>query len=1006
MTGIMGAMPVLAESRTVFVGRERELRLLRDHARRSHTEASGTVLVSGDAGVGKSRLVGEFVSALPQGTVFVGGCLQLGVDGLSYAPFTAVLRQLLRERGRAAFEAAAPGGTGEFARLLPELGEVPVLRPENRGILFEQVLRLFTQAAEDGGVTVVLEDLHWADGATRDLLVFLVRNLDLPGVQLVATYRSDDLHRTHPLRRLLPELRRAPGVEPLELAPFSREEAGAQAAAIRGADLTSHELDQLYRRTEGVPLFVESLASAVGDPSVGGHDVPDQFRDLLLEPLHRFDDTALSVLRVASVGAVSGSIEHEMLYHAAGLPERELETALHTLVDANTLRADRTGYRFRHALLRDAVHGDLLPGAHARLHMRFAQLIDEYPDSVPFDRRAAEQAHHYNAAQELPSALQAAWWAAVRAGDTLAYGEELDMLERVLALWDRVPDARERVQGRTWAEVASLAAGAAVEAGRARRALELADEALAALPEDGGDDHTLTVRAGLLRRRGLARAADSCGSGITDLVKALELHPPHMPGYGLLLSILARESMVHRADRRHTPEQERLRELERSGRSARALAEEAIALADPAEQSGMCAAADARITLGGLHMDAGDLEGGRPLIEAAIRYAAEVRDPSLEARGAGNLGHFLRELGHHEEGLAVLEESLARHEAMGWAAVHKTFNHQNRAEIHFELGNLVKARGILETVLRSHPSSKHRFYVDAVLARTAAAQGDPEAARRTMRVSGRADALASHRMNIVQLSLLALLEADLVAGDVDDALVLAERTLERLVLESAHGYTWPMAEAMAEAARRGAAPGRPEGTVERARRVRDLVAALVAPMPAHGTAQHAYRVSVGAHLAEADGAGPDALLERWRESVAAWEATPMRLHLARARLRAAEAAVAAGRRDRAVAWVRQAHATARECGAAPLAGAAADLARRMGSGLEEDAAPPAVPAGLTAREAEVARLLVVGSTNAQIAERLFITAKTASVHVSNILAKLDVPNRAAAGARLRELGLA
>ncbi|ADH66370.1 MULTISPECIES: helix-turn-helix transcriptional regulator [Nocardiopsis] len=999
-------MPVLAESRTVFVGRERELRLLRDHARRSHTEASGTVLVSGDAGVGKSRLVGEFVSALPQGTVFVGGCLQLGVDGLSYAPFTAVLRQLLRERGRAAFEAAAPGGTGEFARLLPELGEVPVLRPENRGILFEQVLRLFTQAAEDGGVTVVLEDLHWADGATRDLLVFLVRNLDLPGVQLVATYRSDDLHRTHPLRRLLPELRRAPGVEPLELAPFSREEAGVQAAAIRGADLTGHELDQLYRRTEGVPLFVESLASAVGDPSVGGHDVPDQFRDLLLEPLHRFDDTALSVLRVASVGAVSGSIEHEMLYHAAGLPERELETALHTLVDANTLRADRTGYRFRHALLRDAVHSDLLPGAHARLHMRFAQLIDEYPDSVPFDRRAAEQAHHYNAAQELPSALQAAWWAAVRAGDTLAYGEELDMLERVLALWDRVPDARERVQGRTWAEVASLAAGAAVEAGRARRALELADEALAALPEDGVDDHTLTVRAGLLRRRGLARAADSCGSGITDLVKALELHPPHMPGYGLLLSILARESMVHRADRRHTPEQERLRELERSGRSARALAEEAIALADPAEQSGMCAAADARITLGGLHMDAGDLEGGRPLIEAAIRYAAEIRDPALEARGAGNLGHFLRELGHHEEGLAVLEESLARHEAMGWAAVHKTFNHQNRAEIHFELGDLAKARGILETVLRSHPSSKHRFYVDAVLARTAAAQGDPEAARRAMRVSGRADALASHRMNIVQLSLLALLEADLVAGDVDDALVLAERTLERLVLESAHGYTWPMAEAMAEAARRGAAPDRPEGTAERARRVRDLVAALVAPMPAHGTAQHAYRVSVGAHLSEADGAGPDALLERWRESVAAWEATPMRLHLARARLRAAEAAVAVGRRERAVTWVRQAHATARECGAAPLAGAAADLARRMGSGLEEDAAPPAVPAGLTARETEVARLLVVGSTNAQIAERLFITAKTASVHVSNILAKLDVPNRAAAGVRLRELGLA
>ncbi|NYH54387.1 DNA-binding CsgD family transcriptional regulator [Nocardiopsis arvandica] len=999
-------MPVLVESNTVFVGREPELRLLRDHARRSHTEAPGAVLVGGDAGVGKSRLVGEFVSALPQGSVFVGGCLQLGVDGLSYAPFTAVLRQLLRERGREAFETAAPGGVGEFSRLLPELGEVPAQRPENRGILFEQVLRLLNQAAEDGGVTVVLEDLHWADGATRDLLVFLVRNLDLPGVQIVATYRSDDLHRTHPLRRLLPELRRAPGVEALELAPLSRDEAGAQAAAIRGTALTHHEMDELYRRTEGVPLFVESFAESVGDPAGDDHGVPDQFRDLLLEPLHRFDDTAMSVLRVASVGAVSGSIEHEMLYHAAGLAERELEPALRTLVDANVLRADRTGYRFRHALLRDAVHGELLPGPHARLHMRFAQLIDEYPNSVPLDRRAAEQAHHYNAAQELPSALQAAWWAAVRASDTLAYGEELDMLERVLALWDRVPDARERVQGLSWAEVVSRAAGAAVEAGRPRRALDLADEALATLSEDDRDDHTLMVRACLLRRRGLARAEEACGSGIIDLITALELHPPHMPGYVILLAILARETMVHRGDRRGTPGQERLKELDKAGRSTRALAEEAIALAGSAGQEDMCAAADARITLGGLHMDSGDLERGRPLIEEAIGYAAEISDPSLEARGAGNLGHFLRELGHHEEGLAVLEESLARHEAMGWASVHKTFNHQNRAEIYFELGDLAGARRIVEAVLRTHPLNKHRYYVDAVLVRAAAAQGDLAAARRAMQVPGRSDALTSQRMNIVQLSLLALLETDLAAGAVDDALAVSERTLERLVLESAHGYTWPMADVMAEAARLGTVSGRPHETVDLARRVRDLVADLVTLMPAHGTAQQAYRASVAARLAAVDGADPAPLLERWTAAVEAWEATPMRLHLAGARLRAAEAAMAAGDRGRALEWVRRAHAAAEECGAVPLADAAADLARRMGAGLVEDAAPPTAPAGLTAREAEVARLLAVGSTNAQIAGELFITPKTASVHVSNILAKLDVPNRATAGARLRELGLA
>ncbi|MFD3686369.1 AAA family ATPase [Nocardiopsis sp. NPDC058631] len=1006
-------MPLLAESSTVFVGREPELRLLRDHATRSRAEASGMVLVGGDAGVGKSRLVAEFVSALPQGSVFVGGCLQLGVDGLSYAPFTAVLRQLLRERGRAAFEAAAPGGVGELARLLPELGEVPAQRPENRGVLFDQVLRLLDQVTGDTGVTLVLEDLHWSDHATRDLLVFLVRNLDLPGVQIIATYRSDDLHRSHPLRRLLPELRRAPGVEPLRLGPLSRDEVGAQAAAIRGCALTPHETDDLYRRTEGVPLFVEALAASAHDRPGDGLEVPDQFRDLLLEPLHRFDATALSVLRVASIGAVSGAVEHEMLHHAAGLPGGELEAALHMLVDSNVLRADRTGYRFRHALLRDAVHEEILPGPHARLHMRFAQLIDEYPDSVPFDRRAAEQAHHYNAAQDLPRALQASWWAAVRAGDTLAYGEELAMLERVLTLWDRVPDARDRVEGGTWAEVGSRAAGAAVEAGRPRRAVEIADEALASLPEDD-DDRTLRVRAELLRRRGLARSQDVCGGGIADLVRALELHPPHMPGYALLLSDLARQTALHRVDRvgrEEGPDQVRLRELGEAGWSSRGLAEKAIASADPALPEDLCAAAHARITLGGLHMQEGDLGRGRPLIEAGIRHGAATSDPALEARGAGNLAHFLRELGRHTEGLAVLEESLARHEAMGWASVHKTFNHQNRAEIHFELGNLVEATRIVEPILRTHSSDTHHAYIDAVLARAAAARGDLATARRAASAAERERALASPRINIVQLAVLAQLETDLAEGAVGEALSLAGNVLDRMVLEAAHGYTWPLADVMAEAVRLGTAPGpggapaRSQETVAPARRVGALVVGVASSMPSHGVAQEAYRASVRARLGEADGVGPDEVLRRWVSAVEAWEATPMRLHLAGARLRAAEAGVAAGDRSGARERVREAHEAAKACGAVPLANAAADLARRMGVALGGCAVPPSAPSGLTARETEVARLLSVGSTNAQIAGELFISAKTASVHVSNILAKLGVPNRATAGARLRELGL-
>ncbi|WP_449406584.1 ATP-binding protein, partial [Nocardiopsis lucentensis] len=915
----MSAMPLLVETSATFVGRETQLRFLREHARRAHEEAPGVVLIGGDAGVGKSRLVSEFVAAHPEGTVLVGGCLQLGVDGLAYAPFTAVLRQFLRERGRAVFEAAAPGGVGEFARLLPELGEVPAERRENRGILFEQILRLLTQAARDGGLTVVLEDLHWSDSATRDLLVFLIRNLDQAGIQFVVTYRSDDLHRTHPLRRLLPELERVPGVHRIRLEPLSRDEVGRQAAAIRGVELAPDELDDLYRRTDGFPLFVESLACADDRAPGDRFGVPDRFRDLLLEPLHRLDDTALSVLRVASVGAVSGDIEHEMLHHAAELPERELETALHTLVDANLLRVHGTGYRFRHALLRDAVHGELLPGPHARLHLRFAQLIDAYPESAPADRRAAEQAHHFMAAQELPRALQASWWAAVRAGDALAADEELAMLERVLSLWARVPDAQERVQGHTWAEVMSLAAGAALAADRHARARELTDEALAVLPRDD-DDHTRMIRAELLRRRGQARAHDPEGGGVLDLARALELHPPHMPGYGLLLSILARESLLYRVDRDPGPDQRQLSDLADAGLSAEELARSALRLA---ERSGVgldtCAAADARITLGGILMSQGDPERGRPLIEEGIRQAADNADPNMEARGAGNLGHFLRELGRHQEGLEVLEESLARHAALGWASVHSTFNNQNRAEIHFELGDLVRAREIVGATRNGHLATKNRWYIQPVEARTAAAMGDLAAAREAAGPEDRNRVLTAQRMNVVQLSALAQLETDLVGGAVDEALELSVRVLEKVALAAGPGYSWPLVEVMAEAAQLGLGPGWPPGTAERARRVRALAGEVVAEMPVIGPVQGAYASSCTARFAMIDGTGPGEALAAWRAAVTAWEGTQMRLYLARAWVHAAEAAVQAGERAWAVERVREAHAVAVECAARPLA---------------------------------------------------------------------------------------
>jgi DNA-binding CsgD family transcriptional regulator len=1002
----MGDMPFLADTSPLFVGRTEQLRRLDEHARRAFTEASGAVIVGGDAGVGKTRLVAEFTATRPAGTVFAGGCLELGVDGLAYAPFTAVLRQFLRERGREPFEAAAPGGTAEFARLLPELGALPPGRQEARGLLFEQVLRLFQTAAGDEGVTLVLEDLHWADGATRDLLVYLVRNLDLPGVQIIATYRADDLHRTHPLRRLLPELERLPEVTRMTLDPLTRDQVGEQARAITGRPLPAARLDDLYARSDGIPLFVEALASAGSDDGSGDGPVPDHFRELLLGSLHRLDETAVAVLRVASVGAVSDVIEHATLARAAELPEPELDRALHALVDANLLRVSGTGYRFRHALLREAVHDGLLPGPHARLHLRFAQLIDAHPDTVPAERRAAEQAHHYQAAHDLPSALQAAWWAAVRAREVLARREELAMLERVLGLWDRVPDAVERTGGHGRAEVLAAGAAAALEAGRPRRAWEMCDEGLAALDEGprAEDDHTLTVRATLLSCRGQARSHNADGGAVDDLAEALRLHPPHMPGFGLMLSALAKETMF------------RPGEQARLGASAVELAERARLVA---ERTGdRTAEATALVTLGSVHMGRGDMELGRPIVERALALSREIGDSLMAARCVGNLSHYLRERGEHHEALELLDRSVRDHRRRGTAGLHSSFHHQNLAEVHFELGHLSTVRAIVDEVLHRSPSPVHRVFLLVPWNRAALAQGDVPAAR-----SGSAhDDLAGARSGIARLDRIAVLSLErldqaqqavtawlellLAEGDLSGAHDYSLEVLRRLALADSPGYGWNILDLMAETARRRtAAGGAPEPVEDPLRgRIQDCLAG----MPAHGPVQAALRASVRARLTEGV-ADAEESAATWEGAVSAWERTPLVLYLAGARLRAAEAAAAAGDRSAVPEWVAAAHAAAAEHGAVPLRRAAEDLARRVSVRLEDGgngSAPPAAPAGLTARELEVLRLLATGGTNAQIAAELFISPKTASVHVSNILAKLEVANRAAAGARARELGLA
>ena len=208
---------VMSMSSPVLVGRSGQLSMLGAALAEAGRGHPATVLVGGEAGVGKSRLLAEFAarSRGPGARVLTGGCLELGADGLPFAPFTAVLRELVRDLGAAGVADLLPGGaTRELARLLPEFGGPAEAEDagEARARLFEQVLTCSSRLAETSPVLLVIEDAHWADRSTRELLAFLIRNQQaLDGLLIVVTYRSDELHRTHPLRPLLAELDRVGG---------------------------------------------------------------------------------------------------------------------------------------------------------------------------------------------------------------------------------------------------------------------------------------------------------------------------------------------------------------------------------------------------------------------------------------------------------------------------------------------------------------------------------------------------------------------------------------------------------------------------------------------------------------------------------------------------------------------------------------------------------------------------------------------------------------------------
>jgi predicted ATPase len=367
----------------------------------------------------------------------------MGDDTLPYAPIVEALRRLADVVGTADLEKLIGPGGSELSRLVPDLvrsssavpGVAEIATVSSQGRLLEVLLAVLRHLAADRPLLFVVEDIHWADPSTLALLGYLGRNL-AGAMVLVATYRSDELHRRHPLLPFLAELERRGSVERIDLLPFERPEIAELVRAIR-VDTPPGLIDQLSERSDGNAFYIEELLAT--NTAIG--ILPATLREVLQARVATLTEPTQDLLRVAS--AAGSHIAISLLGTVSRLDESELHARLREAVERHILTFDATTdvLAFRHALMREAVYEGLLPWERARLHGAFAAALEAEPMIETDAARVAELAHHWHAAHDLPRALVAAVRAGAAFDRVSAPDEAHRQYDRALDLWDRVPDA-------------------------------------------------------------------------------------------------------------------------------------------------------------------------------------------------------------------------------------------------------------------------------------------------------------------------------------------------------------------------------------------------------------------------------------------------------------------------------------------------------------------------------------------------------------------------------------
>jgi tetratricopeptide (TPR) repeat protein len=781
----------------------------------------------------------------------------LGEEGLPFAPVTQALRGLAADLDPAELAAVVGSARQELARLLPDLawsGEATAGKGgadggvvgAGQGRLFELLLAVVGRLGARGPLLWVVEDLHWADRSTRDLLAYLAATLRSGRVLVVGTFRSDELDRLHPLRRLLGELARNRRVARLELARFTRAEVAEQLAGLLDADPPARLVEEVYARSGGNPFFTEELLLAGTHPGV----LPPSLQEVLLTRVVRLGLGTQQLLRVAA--AAGPGATQPLLAAVAGMDDQQLLDGLREAVDQQLLLPEPggDGYVFRHTLVAEAVHGELLPGERVRLHTALAAALEAGVEAGgPPAMRAARLAYHWAAAGDQPRALTASVQAAAAAERVSAFAEAQLHLERVLGLWNQVPDAAERA-GMDRLGLLARCGYAAYVAGDPARAAELVRQAIALV-----DAARQAQRAGLLHEQ-LARCLRILGdpAALGEHQEAVRLVPPE-PSVerARVLGSLARYLLV----------------LVTQPAQARGLAAEAAAIAG--QVGAVAEEATARATLGGALVDLGEADAGLAELDVAGRLATKAGEVLLPLRAIVDYSDALLATGHLEQAATVALDGLQQASRLGLAHYFQPILACNATQALVALGRWDQAEQVSRQALETAPSEPASVNLPLARAAFELGRGDLDTAEARLQAVRRLFPASTPEAQRAGPLFHGLAELALWRGQLDQATQLVAEAMPQVETSPRHAAPLYALGLRVEADRaelaRARHPGQPapdDGTALLERLGQAAQGPAAAGMP-ELAAWHALGL---AEQARQQGAADPAV---WAGAVAAWE---------------------------------------------------------------------------------------------------------------------------------------